>query len=82
MSSLAPFYILIGFVFIGNGLCLSACKRSLGQDFKMCLVEWSSYSRNCTTHSDVAQNGICTKNFKIAMIDLSPYDYLMSGNLF
>ena len=79
MSSLTVFCILIGFVFICDVSCQSVCKRSLGQDYQMCLVTWSSYSGNCTTDPDILQNGICTKSFKIAMIDISPYDYWMSG---
>ena len=79
MSSLMVFCILIGFVFLGDVSCQSVCKQSLGQDYQMCLAPWSNYSGNCTINSDVVQNGICTKSFKTALIDISPYDYWMSG---
>ena len=72
MLKSACLYFISAGAFLKIVFCQQTCKRYIGQDFMVCSGNWSSYDK-CAVNSDVRNNSVCAKNFKIAAINITPF---------
>ena len=81
MLNSAFLYFLSAGTFLNIAFCQQTCKQYIGQDITVCSRNWSSYDK-CALKSDVRNNSVCTKDFKIAEINITPFVDIISCKLF
>ena len=80
MLNSAFLYFISAGSFLKILFCQETCKQYIGQDFTVCSGNWSSYDK-CSVKSDVRNNSVCTKDFKIAAINITPFADIISCKL-